>query len=54
MAILNKEKCHFFFTKAENRRAEQVLPEEVRTSVGGGGKRVYEGEYSANTVYIYM
>jgi hypothetical protein len=31
VAILNKQKCHFFsFTKSENRRAEQVLP-------GGGG-----------------
>jgi hypothetical protein len=26
IAILNKQKCHFFsFTKSENRRAEQVL-----------------------------
>jgi hypothetical protein len=27
-AILNKQKCHFFFsfTKSENRRAEEVLP----------------------------
>jgi hypothetical protein len=33
IAILNKQKCHFFsFTKLKNRRAEQVLPQGVGSS----------------------
>jgi hypothetical protein len=39
VAILNKQKCHFFsFTKLENRRAQQVLPEGFGTS--GRGEEV--------------
>jgi hypothetical protein len=58
-AILNKQKCHFFFsfTRSENRRTEQVL---LR---GGGALYHWEGGgsgercgsvYSANTVYTCM
>jgi hypothetical protein len=45
-----------FFSKSENRRAEQVLLGGELVSVGGGrgGERVWEGEYSANTVYSCM
>jgi hypothetical protein len=33
VAILHKQKCHFFsFIKSETRRAEQVLPEGVGVS----------------------
>jgi hypothetical protein len=36
-----KQKCHFFFsfTKAENRRVEQILPGGRVVPVGGGGGR---------------
>jgi hypothetical protein len=57
LAVLNKQKCHFFsFTKSENRRAEQVLPGRVGTSGrrGGGGEIVKKGEYCANTVHTCM
>jgi hypothetical protein len=56
VAILNKEKSHFFsFTKSENRRAKQALP-GVSISVGGrgSGERVWEGEYGTNTAYTCM
>jgi hypothetical protein len=36
VAILSKQKCHFVsFTKSENQRAEQVLPEGAGTSDRG-------------------
>jgi hypothetical protein len=41
VAILNKQKCHFFFlsfAKSENRRAEQALSGRVDTS--GRGEKV--------------
>jgi hypothetical protein len=39
VAILNKQKCHFFsYTKSEYRRVEQVLP----GGVGTGGERANE------------
>jgi hypothetical protein len=45
----------FSFTKSENRSAEQVLPGDlVPVGVGADGERVWEGEYSANTVYTCM
>jgi hypothetical protein len=37
VAILNKQKCQVFFTKLENRRAEQVLSGGVGTSERGKG-----------------
>jgi hypothetical protein len=47
IAILNKQKWHFFFsfTKSENRRVEQVLPARGRGCTsgregGGSGERV--------------
>jgi hypothetical protein len=48
-----KMKFFFSFTKSENRRVEQVLPGGIgATGRGaGGGERVWDGEYSANTVY---
>jgi hypothetical protein len=45
----------FFFTKMENRRAEQILSGGVGTSPVGEGEPVgrgWEGEYGANTVYM--
>jgi hypothetical protein len=60
MAILYKWKCQFLpFTKLENwRMVEQVLSGEVwLVPVVGGGEgrqRIWEGEYSANTVYTCM
>jgi hypothetical protein len=47
-------KCLFFsFTKSENRRVEQVLPggNWHQWEGGGVGERMWEDEYSANTVY---
>jgi hypothetical protein len=37
ISILNKQKCHFLFTKLENRRAEQVLSGKLGTCVTGEG-----------------
>jgi hypothetical protein len=60
VAILNKQKCHFFFfVKSENRRAEQILPGTgwgacYQWEGAGSGESVWEGEYSANTVYTCM
>jgi hypothetical protein len=48
---------YFSFTKSENRRAEQVLPGVEGFYQWEGGedvKRVWEGEYSTNSVYICM
>jgi hypothetical protein len=48
VAILNKQKCHFFFlsfVKPENRRAEQVLP-----GVGGRGDISGRGEEVGKSV----
>jgi hypothetical protein len=55
VAALNKQKCHFFFsfTKSENKRTESCLG-TVGIVGEGGGKRVWMGEYSANTVYTCM
>jgi hypothetical protein len=58
-AILNRNVIFFSFAKSENRRVEQVL------SGGGGegwdqwegrrsGERMWEGEYSANSIYTCM
>jgi hypothetical protein len=46
VAILNKQKYHFFFlsfAKSENRRAEQILPWEVGGDPSGKGKEVGKG-----------
>jgi hypothetical protein len=51
VAILNKQKCHFFyFTKWETRRAEQVLSVVVGTS--GRGKEVEKGHGRVNMVQM--
>jgi hypothetical protein len=62
VAILNKQRCHFVLFCFTNRRVEQVL--WWRGAGGGvgssgrregvGGERVWEGGYSANTVYTYV
>jgi hypothetical protein len=50
---LKQRKMSFFsFTKSENRRAEQVS--WYQWEGGGGGEKVWEGEYGANTVYTCM
>jgi hypothetical protein len=54
-----KQKCHFFsFTKSENRMAENrsCLGGEgwYQWELGGGGERMWEDEYSINTVYTCM
>jgi hypothetical protein len=43
----------FSFTKLENKSMEQVLVWEdwYHWEAGGGGKRVWEGDYNENTVY---
>jgi hypothetical protein len=43
----------FSFTKSENKKAEQVLPCRSWYQWEGrrDGERVWEGEYSANTMY---
>jgi hypothetical protein len=59
VAIVNKQKCHFFFlsfAKSENRRVEQVLPGGrlggwYQWEGRGGGERVWDGEHNGNTVY---
>jgi hypothetical protein len=49
------KKTLFCFTKSENKKAERVLPGAlVPVGWGGGRERVWEGEYSANTVYTCM
>jgi hypothetical protein len=58
VVILSKNFILFFsFTKSENRRVDQVLPESkvwYQWEGRGGGERVKDGEYGANTVYTCM
>jgi hypothetical protein len=53
VAILSKQKCHFYFffvscEKLNNQNAEQVLP--MRLVQVGEGTRWGKGEYGANTI----
>jgi hypothetical protein len=51
ISILSTQKCHFFFfTKTENKRAEQVPSGEGLVPVGEGRKK--EVEHGANIMYM--
>jgi hypothetical protein len=54
-AVLNKQKCHFFFffsyTKSENKFC---LGDWYQWKGGGGEEKVKESEYGTNTVYTLM
>jgi hypothetical protein len=56
--FLKQTKISFFsFTKSEKRRVEQILPggrDLYHWKRGGGRERIWEGEYSVNTVYTCM
>jgi hypothetical protein len=56
IAILNKERCHFFsFTKSEKRRVMQVMPVGFDTSGRGEKvKRRLEGEFGTNILDTCM
>jgi hypothetical protein len=56
VAILNKQKCHFFFsTKLDYRMIEHVLPGgDWYQWEGGGREMVKESECGANSVYTCM
>jgi hypothetical protein len=52
IAILNKQKCHFFFHKIRDLEGRTSPSWEVGTSRRGGyGGSAWEGEYGTNTVY---
>jgi hypothetical protein len=53
LTYTNKSVIFFSLTKLEDKRVEHILPKEIGTGGRGEevGKKVWEGEYSANTVY---
>jgi hypothetical protein len=60
LLVYLKQKCHFFFYKLENQRAEQFLPGWVGTSgrredMGKGCRRVNMAQmYTCVQVYTYI
>jgi hypothetical protein len=48
--ILNKQKCHIFFSFREGRTGP-VWGDWYQWEEGGGEERVWEDEYGANIVY---
>jgi hypothetical protein len=55
IAILNKQKCHFFFfykIGEQEGRTGPVWRDWYQWEGGGSGERVWEGEFSADCAHI--
>jgi hypothetical protein len=51
IAILKMQKCHFSFTKTENRKAKQVLSGGV--GISGSGEDIRKGGWRVNMVGMF-